>query len=534
VTAPARYAALSAEEYQASTALELARRVAAGELSPVQLTDCALHLAEEAEPAINAYAALLAARARREAAEREAEVHAGRVRGPLHGVPIAVKDNFYYQGEPTGKGSLTSSDEPAAESAPMVARLVDAGAVVIGKTTTPEFGWKGTGSSPRTGVTRNPWQPDRTSGGSSAGSGATVGSGAVPVATGTDAGGSIRIPAAFCGVVGFKPTLGAIPVWPGTVNETLSHAGPLTRSVADARAVFELTRGPDPRDPQSAFPAPRTDRPGRRLRVGVLREPFGIAPDPTVATVFGRACGLIAAMTGADLTGADLTGAAMTGAELIGAELTELPGLGAALPRDVFEAMWVTGRGLGFADLIRRRGDVMDPGLTRLLPLAQEYSLARYYQALETRRAFNAQLFALFGDWDLLVTPTMPITAFPAGAEVPPGGEAEAPLPWITWTPYTYPFNISGQPAITVPCGLAADGLPAGLQVVGPWGHDRRVLDFAEACEQALAPLNPARVAPVPKGDPCAPLSASRESTRPRCSSSTSGRSTGWATTPSG
>ena len=195
MTAPARYAALGPEEYQASTALGLARQVADGSLSPVQLTECALDLAQEAEPAINAYAALLAARARREAAELEAEARAGRIRSVLHGVPIAVKDNFYYQGEPTGKGSLTSSDEPARESAPMVERLVGAGAVVIGKTTTPEFGWKGTGSSPRTGVTRNPWDPARNSGGSSAGSGATVASGAVPVATGTDAGGSIRIPA---------------------------------------------------------------------------------------------------------------------------------------------------------------------------------------------------------------------------------------------------------------------------------------------------------------------------------------------------
>jgi aspartyl-tRNA(Asn)/glutamyl-tRNA(Gln) amidotransferase subunit A len=479
VTAPARYATLSPAEYQASTALGLARQVAGGSLSPVQLTECALELAQAAEPAINAYAALRPDRARREAAEREAEARAGRIRGPLHGVPIAVKDNFYLQGEPTGKGSLTSSDEPAHESAPMVARLVDAGAIVIGKTTTPEFGWKGTGISPRTGVTRNPWDPARNSGGSSAGSGATVAAGAVPVAIGTDAGGSIRIPAAFCGVVGFKPTLGAIPVWPGTVNETLSHAGPLTRSVADARTVFELTRGPDPRDPQSVFPAALTDQPGgRRLRVGVVREPFGITPEAHMAEVFGRARALL-------------------GAEGL-AELTELTELGAPLPRDVFEAMWVTGRGLGFADLIREQGDVMDPGLARLLPLAEQYSLSDYYRALEKRRAFNAQLFALFGDWDLLVMPTMPGTAFAAEAEVPPGGEAGAPLPWITWTPYTYPFNITGQPAITVPAGLAADDLPAGLQIVGPWGHDRRVLDFAEVCEQALAPLNLNRVAPRP------------------------------------
>ena len=476
MTELSRFAALDVEEYQASTALGLARRVAAGSLSPVQLTECALHVAREAEPVINAYAALLPERALREAAELEAEARSGRVRGPLHGVPIAVKDNFYYVGEPTWKGSLTSSDEPAPVSAPMVARLAAAGAIVIGKATTPEFGWKGTGISPRTGVTRNPWDPARNSGGSSAGSAATVASGAVPVAIGTDGGGSIRIPASFCGVVGFKPTLGAIPVWPGTVNETLSHAGPLTRSVADARAVFGLTRGPDARDPQSFFPAPLADPPGRRLRVGVVPEPFGVAPDTAVAAVFDRACELVRS--------AGL------------AELGDIADLGAALPRDVFEEMWVTGRARGYADHTRDRGDVMDPGLVRLGPLAENYSLADYYRAMGTRRVFNARMFGVLEDWDLLLMPTMPGAAFAADAEVPPGGEADAPLPWVTWTPYTYPFNITGQPAISIPCGLAPGELPVGLQIVGPWAHDGRVLDFAQACERVLRPLSHERVAP--------------------------------------
>jgi aspartyl-tRNA(Asn)/glutamyl-tRNA(Gln) amidotransferase subunit A len=242
----------------------------------------------------------------------------------------------------------------------------------------------------------------------------------------------------------------------------------------------------------------------------VVREPFGVAPDDAVAAVFDRACGLIRSAAGAGFGDVD--------------------DLGAPLPREIFEAMWVTGRGLGFADLIRRRGDVMDPGLTRLLPLAERYSLADYYRALEARRAFNARMFGVFADWDLLVMPTMPGTAFAADAEVPPGGEADAPLPWITWTPYTYPFNITGQPALTVPGGLAADGLPAGLQVIGPWAHDSRVLDFGLACEQALGPLNQTRVAPLAttakpvtkeNGVLCAPPSASRESTLPRSSSIT-------------
>jgi aspartyl-tRNA(Asn)/glutamyl-tRNA(Gln) amidotransferase subunit A len=479
MTELSRFAALDVEEYQASTALELARRVADGSLSPVQLTECALHIAAEAEPVINAYAALLPERALREAAELEAAARSGRIRSPLHGVPIAVKDNFYYEGEPTWKGSLTSSDEPAPVSAPMVSRLTAAGAVVIGKATTPEFGWKGTGISPRTGVTRNPWDVAKNSGGSSAGSAATVASGAVPIAIGTDGGGSIRIPASFCGVVGFKPTLGAIPVWPGTVNETLSHAGPLTRSVADARAVFGLTRGPDARDPQSFFPAPLADPPGVRLRAGVVREPFGVTPDAAVAAVFDQACELVRS-----------AGVA---------ELSEVADLGAELPRDLFEAMWVTGRAIGYADVIRDHGDVMDPGLVRLGPLAERYSLADYYRAMGTRRAFNARMFGLFEAWDVLLMPTMPGTAFAADAEVPPGGEAGdagAPLPWITWTPYTYPFNITGQPAVSIPCGPTADGLPAGLQIVGPWAHDDRVLDFAQVCERALGPLGDHGVAP--------------------------------------
>jgi aspartyl-tRNA(Asn)/glutamyl-tRNA(Gln) amidotransferase subunit A len=494
------YRDIGADEYRAATALALAREVADGTLSPVALTELALDLAAAAEPAINAYASFRRDAALREAAQLEAEASAGRPRSVLHGVPVAVKDNLYLAGEPTYKGSLTTSGEPAAVSSPMAERLVGAGTVVIGKTTTPEFGWKGTGISPRTGVTRNPWNPARGSGGSSAGSAATVGSGAVPIALGSDAGGSIRIPASFCGVVGLKPTLGAIPVWPGTVNETLSHAGPLTRSVADARAVLDLTRGFDPRDPQSAYPTPDRDRAqagagardgnGAMPRVGVITHPFGIRPEAGVSGVLAAAY--------ARLRTAGI-------GELVDAALPM------AAPREVFEAMWVTGRGLGFADLIRSRGDVMDPGLVRLLGLAEQYSLTDYYAAVDARRAFSTAVFALFSGVDLLVMPTMPLTAFDAAAEVPPGGEAGAKLPWITWTPYTYPFNITGQPAVSLPCGFAPDGLPVGLQVVGPWGHDERVLAFAARCERTLGLTAAERVAPFTSG----PFTSGPNTSRP-------------------
>ncbi|CAN5745388.1 amidase family protein [soil metagenome] len=467
---------ISLDHYAASGAVALGRRVAAGELSPVHLAECALAIATREEPSVNAYAAFMADRALTVAALREAEARDGHVRSVIHGVPIAAKDNMYIEGQPCWKGSLTTSDSPAAVSSPMIARLEEAGSVIIGRTTTPEFGWKAVGNSPRTGVTRNPWNTDRNTGGSSAGSGATVASGAVPIATGTDAGGSIRVPASFCGTVGFKPTLGAIPVWPGTVNENLSHAGPLTRFVEDALAVFTLTRGPDPRDPQSSFSVPLPDDAGLRPRVAVVREPFGVAPDAEVAEAFDSAVALVGAAGIADLH-----------------ELT----LDRPAPLEIFDALWVTGRGLGFADVVAEHRDVMDPALARLGELAAGYSLADFFTIMQQRRAFNEWTFGLFEQWDLVLMPTMPLTAFAADAEVPVGGRADAPLPWSTWTPYTYPFNISGQPAISIPTGLAPGRMPVGVQIVGPWAADLRVLAFAAACETALESTNAVRVAPA-------------------------------------
>ena len=464
---------ITLDEYQSCSAVDLGRRVAAGELSPVQLAECAITIAASAEPHINAYAALMGEHALAVAAERERDVRHNMVRSALHGVPIAVKDNMYIAGQPCWKGSLTTSDDPVAVSSPMVARLEDAGTVIIGRTTTPEFGWKASGNSPRTGITRNPWNTHCNTGGSSAGAGATVASGAVPIATGTDAGGSVRIPASFCGTVGLKPTLGAIPVWPGTVNENLSHAGVLTRTVEDARTALRLTQGPDPRDPQSCFvtPLPATTA---RPRVGVVPAPFGVAPVAEVSDAFGTA---VSALADADI-----------------ADMTEIA-LDRAAPSEIFDALWVTGRGLGFAETVAEHRAVMDPALARLNDLAADYSLADFFAIMQQRRAFNEWAFGLFDQWDLLLMPTMPLTAFSAAAEVPEGGAADAPLPWSTWTPYTYPFNISGQPAISIPTGLAPGRMPVGLQIVGPWSADRRVLDFAQRCETVLAATNETRVA---------------------------------------
>ena len=278
------YMELRADEYVSLPARKLGEMVMDRRVSPVHLMELALASAKAAEPRINAYVSFLEPWAREIACEREQEARDGRMRSALHGVPIAVKDNFYLAGFPLARGSRTDPAYVPDATAPMVERLLDAGAVVIGKTTTPEFGWKGTGISPLTGVTRNPWNPERNSGGSSAGSAATVAAGAVAVSIGTDAGGSIRIPASFCGVPGFKPTLGRIPVWPGTVTEALSHAGPFGRFVDDISLTFALTEGPDSLDPMSyAATGPGDDARRQRLRAGTLRvgiipAPFDIAP----------------------------------------------------------------------------------------------------------------------------------------------------------------------------------------------------------------------------------------------------------------
>jgi aspartyl-tRNA(Asn)/glutamyl-tRNA(Gln) amidotransferase subunit A len=492
------YAELRPEKYLRLGARELARLVASCRASPVQLAELAIARARELEPLVNAYVGLLDQYALRKARAREREARAGRLRGALHGVPIAVKDNFYLAGMPATRGSRTSVDYRPSTDSPMVERILAAGAVVVGKTTMPEFGWKGTGISPLTGVTRNPWNVALNSGGSSAGSAVTVATGTVPVALGSDAGGSVRIPAAFCGTVGLKPTLGRIPVWPGTVTELLSHAGPLTRTVDDAQLLLEVCEGPDPRDPLSyAASSGRTQREAQaclaegRLRVGLMASPFGIVVEAPVAHGFATAVSTLRKRVKARYAEATFS---------------------VPLPRRSFETLWVTGRGLGFADAFARHAEEMDQGLVRVGQLAQGYSVRDYFDALTERRAFNAAACVLLRKHDVLVMPTMPILPFAADQEVPPGGESEAPLPWITWTPFTYPFNLSGQPAISIPCGFSPEGLPMGLQVVGNFGDDALVLAVARRFEASMKSDSWPYVAkPASHHDPVQPVHSNQE-----------------------
>jgi amidase len=479
MTELSRFTTLDVEEYQASTAIELARRVADGSLSPVQLAECALHIAGDAEPVINAYAALLPERALREAAELEAAARSGRIRGPLHGVPIAVKDNFYYEGEPTWKGSLTSSDEPARVSAPMVARLTAAGAVVIGKATTPEFGWKGTGISPRTGVTRNPWDPSMGSGGSSAGSAATVASGAVPAAIGTDGGGSIRIPAACCGLVGLKPTRGrnSLGPWVGDIMNGLVAEHVVSRSVRDTAAALDATAGYVAGDPYAAFPPTRpylSELAGgpRKLRIGYsTATPYGNPLDAEIAAATEATAKLCAAL-GHEVEEASFDVEART---LLPAFFAVY---GAGLASTIDTLAQLTSRAPRAGDFEAMTWNAYQAG--------RAVTASQYLIAVGALQRSGRAFAAFFEDRDIWLTPSLGALPLPVGLINVDDANATLADPRIAaFAHYNPVYNVSGQPAISLPLQVSKSGLPIGMLFGARYGEEATLLHLAAQLETA-------------------------------------------------
>lgn len=437
------------------------------ELSPVEATRAVLARIDTRNAATNAYCLVRDEEALASAKESEQRWQAGEPAGLLDGVPVSVKDLLLTSGWPTLRGSLTIDEAgPWTVDAPAVARLREHRAVLLGKTTTPEFGWKGVTDSPLTGVTRNPWDPARTTGGSSGGAAAAVASGMGPLALGTDGGGSIRIPASFCGIVGLKPTHGRVPVYPPSTFGTLSHVGPMARTVADAALLLDALGSPDYRDPLALDRRTPVSAELDAVRVGGLRVAYSPAlgyakVDPEVA----------AAVRGA-VTALEQAGALVTLAD---------PEFVSPLP--AFDVLWYAGAARIVDDIPEDRRHLIDPGLAEIAEEGQRYSAVGYLQALRERAELGIAMGAFHQTYDLLVLPTEPIAAFAAGAEVPDGS---AQPRWTSWTPFTYPFNMSHQPAATVPCGFSAAGLPVGVQVVGPRHADGLVLAACAAIEAAL------------------------------------------------
>jgi len=448
------------------TAAQLAERYRDGSLSPVEATRAVLERIERLNPVLNAFCLVDAKSALASAAAAEARWRKGEPLGPLDGVPVSVKDVILARGWPTLRGSKTVDPRgPWNDDAPAVARLREAGAVLLGKTTTPEFGWKGVTDSPLTGITRNPWDPKKTPGGSSGGAAAAVASGMGPLALGTDGGGSIRIPSAFTGVFGIKPTHGRVPFWPPSPTGTLAHMGPIARSVTDAARMLSVLALPDARDWAAL---PRERREGlAELESGVSGLRIAYSADLGYARV--------------DPEVARIAEAAVRTFERLGA-IVEEGDPGFDDPHDVFTRHWFPGAAWIVRSVPAAKRRLMDKGLLAVAKLGERFTSVHCVDAAVRRAALGARMGEFHERYDLLVTPTMPIPAFDAGREIPPKWKTKR---WTDWTPFTYPFNLTQQPAESIPCGLTKDGLPVGLHIVGPRYGDALVLRAARAFETA-------------------------------------------------
>lgn len=447
----------------ASDLLELYRGKA---LSPVDVTRACLDRIADLDPKLNAYCLVDEESALSAARESEARWQRGQPAGLVDGIPTAIKDLILTRGWPTLRGSRTvSRNQDWDQDAPCVARLREHGAVLIGKTTTPEFGWKGVTDSPLTGITRNPWDPEMTPGGSSGGSAAAVATGMAALSIGTDGGGSIRIPCGFTGLFGIKATFGRVPAWPLSPFGTVSHVGPMTRTVIDSALMLSVISEPDYRD-WYALPADEQDyRVG--LEAGVKDLRIAYSPDLGYVSV--------------DREVATLTAQAARVFEDLGARVEQVdPGF--ADPWQCFTRTWYAGAANLAKALTPEQRDLLDPGLREIIEQGDLFTLDDYMQSQNERGVLGHHMKRFHRDYDLLLTPCLPIPAFPAGQETPHQMTAKR---WSGWTPFTFPFNLTGQPAASVPCGLTSAGLPAGLQIVADKYNEALVLRASFAFEAA-------------------------------------------------
>jgi Asp-tRNA(Asn)/Glu-tRNA(Gln) amidotransferase A subunit family amidase len=450
------------------SALDLAALIRSKEVSPVEVTDLVLARIGALNPRLNAFCCVAVDAARTAAREAEIAVMKGEPLGPLHGVPFSAKDVLDTRGILTTHGSRLFADGIPDRDAVAVARLRAGGAVILGKTTTSEFGHKAITDSPLFGITRNPWNLDCTPGGSSGGAAAAVASGLGPIALGTDGGGSVRIPAAFCGVFGFKPSHGRVPVHPASAAWShLSHVGPITRTVRDAAAVLDVIAGSDDRDRHSL---PGTDG------------PYLEACDDEVK-------GLHVAWS-ADLGYAAVASEVRAQCENAAAEFealgchVEVVSPGWESPEEWFSTIVAAQFHAAWSERLPAAEALMDRSLVRFIRKGGGISAREYLAALAAAEAYWEDVRTFLERFDFLLTPTVAVPPFPAGA-LPPREIAGEALSVLGWMPYTYPFNLTGQPAASVPVGLDAAGLPVGLQIVGRRHADRTVLAAARAFESA-------------------------------------------------
>ncbi len=437
----------------------------AKKLSPVDVANACLKQALKYNPAMNALCFMEESAFMRGAKASEKRWMKGDPRGSLDGIPVTIKDWFDVKGWPTRYGSLLSSDMPQPADSPSVARLREEGALFMAKTTLPEYGHKGATHSPLTGVTRNPWNIEKTPGGSSGGAAAAAATGMGFLHLGSDAGGSLRIPASFSGVVGFKPSPGRVPSWPPSLFSTLSSVGPLCRSVADAAMMMDIISKPDARDWHALpLPAPKyaealkTALP--KIKIAYAATINDISPMPDVAGVLEEKKKALSALGNVDEIKLDCP-------QLI----------------TTFNRHWMAVAAHMTQGIPARDRKKMDPRFISWIERGQHLSLNDYLAAEKERMMIGAYFKSILDSYDILITPTTAMSAFAAGIDMPDGADGK---PWEDWTPFTYPANLARLPAISIPLGTTPAGLPVGIQIMAGYLKDELVLQAAKKLETVL------------------------------------------------
>ncbi|OGK96990.1 MAG: hypothetical protein A3E31_10440 [Candidatus Rokubacteria bacterium RIFCSPHIGHO2_12_FULL_73_22] len=450
------------------SALEIRDLVRKKDVSPVEVTEAALARLETVDPVLNAFCLVAADAARAAAREAEIAVVKGEPLGALHGVPVSIKDVLATRGLTTTGGSrLFAAHVPEQDAIP-VARLRAAGAVILGKTNTSEFGHKAVTENPLFGVTRNPWNPALTPGGSSGGAAAAVATGVGPLALGSDGGGSVRIPASFCGLYGFKPSWGRVPHaggFPGWAH--VSHVGPLARTVRDAALALDVLAGGDDRDRRSLPREPGAyleacDADVRGLHAAWTPDLGYAALDPRVRALCEDAAAEF---------------------EALGCHV-EVVSPGWENPEDCFGTLIAAQFHAAWSERLPEAEPLLDPTLVKLIRRGAAITAPEYIRAVERIDAYWSEVRAFLERFDLLLMPTVAVLPFAAGAP-PPREVAGARVSVLGWMPFTYPFNLTGQPAASVPAGATDEGLPVGLQIVGRRHADGTVLAASAAFEAA-------------------------------------------------
>lgn len=453
-----------AHQFDYLTAVEMRRLIITKQVSPVEIVRRALDKAESTQGSLNCFSTLIPDAAMAAARIAEDAVIKGAPLGLLHGLPVSVKDLIAVKGVPFCSGSRAMAKNVATVDAPSVERLRAAGAIVIGKTTTSEFGCKPVGDNPLTGVTRHPWNLNKTPGGSSAGAVSSVAAGITPLALGTDGGGSIRIPCSFTGLAGLKGQFGRVPVAPVSATPTLAHVGPIARNVGDTALLFAAVAGHDRRDPFSvAGPVPdvltATRAPAAGLRIAYSPTLGYARPDREVTEIVGKAVRQF---------------------EDIGCTVDLVETVFTSDPADLWTAEFYAGVGTRLRGVIETQRDVLDPAVAEVLEHALSQEMRDYYNKVFERYALRETMRQFFESYDLIISPILPVTSLDIGKNIP---DHITDRNLVSWIYYTYPFNLTGQPAAAVCAGIASDGMPVGFQIVGNTFGEYDVMRAAAAFE---------------------------------------------------